>query len=40
MARRAIRAQRTPEARTALSAEIRKRKADLTPPSKGAGAKG
>jgi hypothetical protein len=40
MARRAIRAQRTPEALTALSAEIRKRKADLTPPSEGAGAKG
>jgi uncharacterized FlaG/YvyC family protein len=40
MARRAIRAQRTPEALKALSAEIHKREADLTPPSKGAGAKG
>ena len=38
MARRAIRAQRTP-ALKALSAEIRKREADLTPPSKGAGGK-
>ena len=39
MGRRAIRAQRTPEALEELSAEIRKSKADLEPPPKG-GAKG
>ncbi|MBV8217526.1 MAG: hypothetical protein JO325_03605 [Solirubrobacterales bacterium] len=39
MGRRAIRAQRTPEALEELSAEIRTRKAELNPPPKG-GAKG
>lgn len=39
MARRAIRAQRSPEALKDLSAEIRKREADLKPPAQGDGAK-
>jgi hypothetical protein len=34
MGRRAIRAQQTPEALTELSAEIRKREADLSAPTK------
>ena len=38
MGRRAIRAQRTPEALEELSAEMRKREADLGQPTKGTGA--
>ena len=40
MGRRAIRAQRTPEALEELSAEMRKREADLGRPANGVGATG
>jgi hypothetical protein len=40
MGRRAIRAQRSPEALKELSGEIRKREAELSRPTKGDGGKG